>query len=73
MLEKFMLKLVEAVLAWAANRAIQEANNVADKIARDKERGEINEENAKKYEGALTRAEQIRNATDLLNRVRSSP
>lgn len=70
--------MLEAILAWIAktvlsillNRAVDESKKAAEAAARDKEREEVNDANAKAYEDAKSREEARRAAIDLLNRSR---
>lgn len=57
------------VLSWLLKLMVQKVEEHAADVAEDEKRGEINDENVKKYEAAQSRADSIRAATDLLNGV----
>ena len=69
-LESILMWLVGQVLNYFLGKATQAIQDHAADVARDKERGEINDANVKAYEEAKDRADSIKAATDLLNRVR---
>ncbi len=71
MLESILMWLVEKILSYFLGRATQAVIDHEADVARDKERGEINDANTKKYEDAVSRADRIKAATDLLNRTHS--
>jgi hypothetical protein len=68
MLEWF-LSLVLKILLKRAEKA---ASSAIGEIIKDKERGEVNEENVAKHQSAVSRAEKIKASLSLLNGTRSS-
>ncbi len=72
------MAVLDSILAWLAGwilnyllgKAVAATKDAAADLKRDEERGVINEANVKAYNGATTRADRIRAATDLLNGVR---
>jgi predicted outer membrane lipoprotein len=60
--------LLKVILDWAFARAKAEATELLEKLKRERERKEINEENVKKYNEAKGRKERIEEALRLINR-----
>lgn len=73
MLEGILSWILEKVLAFLLGKATAAVTQAVDDLAEAKKRGEINEANIKAYEEAKDRADRIRSATALLNRVPKSP
>ena len=71
MLERIAAWLVTFLLEYLSGKATAFIEEKAAVLRRDSERGEINEANHKAYNEALTRAERIRDAENLLNRIRA--
>lgn len=69
-LESILIWIAEKVLNYLLGRATDAVIEHEKEVARDKERGEINDANTKAYEEANDRAARIKAATDLLNRSR---
>lgn len=69
-LEDILAWLVEKILIYLLNRAASAVTDAAKDMERDKERGEINDENVKAYEEANERKERIHLSLDLLNRTK---
>lgn len=63
-----MTWLLTFILDYLRKQATAAFYRAAEKKAEATKRGEINDENVKAYEEALTRKERIDAATDLLNR-----
>ncbi len=60
--------LAEKILYWLLGKAATAVQEHAAEVARDEERGKINEDNVKAYEDSKNRAERRQAALDLLNR-----
>lgn len=69
-IESILLIFAKAVVQWAAARAEAEGKKAWEKIEKDKEREETNEENVARYNNANSEAESLQAALDLLNRTR---
>jgi hypothetical protein len=67
MIEKVMLWLLGKILEWLFGKAEQELKEVADKMALEKEREQVDEQNVIKYQEAKDRADRIKAASNLLN------
>lgn len=70
MIDAILAWLLKVILDWAFARAKSEALELFERLEKEKERKEINEENIKRYEEAKSRAERIKAATALLNGVK---
>lgn len=69
MLEKIAIWLMKILLEFLLSESIAAFNKKTEEIREEQKRGEINEENAKKYEAAADRVSRIREAVNLLNRT----
>lgn len=58
------------ILNWLLGKATTAVEKKVEEMARDKERGETNDKNVQSYEDAVSRADRIKAATQLLNRNR---
>lgn len=56
------------ILKYLLGKAEKGLKDVANDLARDKERNETNAKNVEKYEEHKDRQERVKNALDLLNR-----
>ncbi len=70
-MEYILTWLLKIILEMILGGIMDEVKANAEIIARDKERGEINEDNVKRYREAKTRAARVKAAGDLLNGTRS--
>lgn len=59
--------ILNALLNWIVGRLTSALKQYEDQLALDKQRGKIDEGNAKKYEEAKDRLERHAAAVDLLN------
>lgn len=59
--------LVGFLLDYLKKWALDEATKLADQMAEDKKRGQIDDKNVQAYADAQTRADKIAQATNLLN------
>ncbi len=66
----FLNWLAGYIVSWLLSLLAKKVASHAADIIQDKERGEVNEANTKKYEDAVTEEERIRAALDLLNRTK---
>lgn len=68
-MQAFLLKVVLGLLEHLLGKAVTAAKDAAAQHELDKQRGETNAENAKKYQEASDRQAKIKAALDLLNRT----
>lgn len=69
MMEGILSWIVKLLLEYLFGKAATAVQEKAKELARDKERGEINEANVKAYEEAKDRESRRRAALDLVNGV----
>lgn len=70
MLATILEFLAGKLLDWLLGLLKTQVQNTAQDMAKDKERGEINDANVKAYEAAKSRQEQVDAALAVLNRTR---
>lgn len=68
MIERLAIFVIKILVEVLLSRAISEFNKTTENIREEQKRGEINEENTKKYEAAADRVSRVREALRLLNR-----
>ena len=68
MISSLIQWVATAALNWLAKVIARSVQRYREQLELDRSRGQINEENVKKYEEALTRQERIDAALGLLNR-----
>lgn len=69
-LESILQWIAEKILSWLLSKATSALEEKIKDVKQDAERNEINDENTRKYEEAVSRKDSIDAALDLLNRVR---
>lgn len=62
-----LASLAEKLIMMLVNFIATSIKNHAEKVKRDEAEGKVNADNIKKYNEALSRADRIKAATDLLN------
>lgn len=67
MISSLVQWVATAALNWLAKVIAKSVQRYREQLELDRSRGQINEENVKKYEEALTRQERIDAALGLLN------
>lgn len=66
-MQTILAYLINALLDWLYKTIKNEASKAADKLAKEQERGRIDQKNVDKYAKAQDRAERVKRAGDLLN------
>lgn len=69
-LESILTWILGWILKYLADKTTAAVIDKLQDVERDKQREQVNEANVKAYDEAVARADRIRAATDLLNRVR---
>jgi len=67
-IKDLLLSLILALLEKWGKEVMKDEQDAKEKVEMDEQRNVRDQKNAERYRKAQTRADKIRNATDLLNR-----